>query len=134
MADYTGTNANIQWVHAGGTAVLSTDYRSVSVNPSIGLADTTAGADTDKTYIATIKDTTIEYAGLMQAGGTVIKAALAAGVGGTLILSSEGTASGKPKESYPAIAMGAKMLYPYDNVVEITCSFQKNGAVAETSW
>jgi len=131
MADYTGKNLYAAWVYSGGTVVLSTDFRTVSTAPTVGLADVTAGGDTDRTYIATIKDDVVSYAGLHQAAGTVLKTSLEAGTGGTLILGPEGTATGKPKESYPAIAMGAKMNYPYDNVVEISCDFQKNGARAD---
>jgi hypothetical protein len=42
----------------------------------------------------------------------------------------EGTASGKQKDIYPAIAMGAKINVPYADVVEISCTFQKNGPKA----
>ncbi len=134
MAEITGKDLNIQWAYSGGTVVLSTDFRTLSVNPSIDLAETTAGSDADKTYIATIKDTTIEYSGLYQAGGTALRNALEAGTGGTLIISPEGTTTGKSKESYPAIAMGAKMNIPYNEVVEISCTFQKNGAKADGKW
>lgn len=128
MAEITGKNLVAEWVHAGGTATLNTDYRTLSINPNIDLAETTAGADDDKTYIATIKDATIEWSGLYQSKGTALMTALEAGTGGTLIIYPEGTASGFPKESYPAIAMGAKMNVPYADVVEISCTFQKNGA------
>ena len=133
MSDYTGKDLYITWVHSGGTVVLSTDFRSVTTNPTVGLVNVTAGGDTDATYLATVKDATIEYSGLHQSGGTVLKAALAEGTNGTLNISPEGTASGKPKEAYPAISMGAKMSYPYSDAVEISCTFQKNGARVETS-
>ena len=133
MTEITGKNLKVDWIYTdgtvtGGTIVLNTDYRTLSINPSIDLADTTAGADNDKTYIATIKDATIEWSGLYQSKGTVLAAALEAGIGGTLVVYPEGTTSGNVKESYPAIAMGAKMTYPYADVVEISCTFQKNGA------
>lgn len=134
MTDYTGKNLYAEWVYSGGTVVLSSDYRTFSSAPTVGLADTTAGADADRTYIATIKDDVVSYAGLHQSAGTVLKSALEAGTGGTLVLAPEGTVAGKPKESYPAIAMGAKMNYPYDNVVEISCDFQKNGARADATY
>lgn len=133
MAEITGKNAYWTWVHTGGTVVLSTDYRTLSTNPTIGLADSTAGSDADRTYLVTVKDGTYDWSGLYQAAGTVLKAALREGTEGTLNLSPEGTASGKPKEAIPCIALGAKMNYQYDNVIEVTCSFQKNGAVVESS-
>lgn len=128
MAEITGKNLVAQWVSGGGTILLNTDFRTLSVNPNIDLAETTAGADDDKTYIATIKDATIEWSGLYQSKGTALVNALEAGTGGTLIIYPEGTASGNAKDSYPAIAMGAKTNFPYADVVEISCTFQKNGA------
>ncbi len=134
MAEITGKNLVATWAYSGGTVDLNTDFRTLSINPNIDLAETTAGADTDKTYIATIKDATIEWSGLYQSAGTALVSALEAGTGGTLIISPEGTTTGKSKESYPAIAMGAKMNIPYNEVVEISCTFQKNGAKADGKW
>ena len=128
MAEITGKNLVATWVYSGGTVDLNTDFRTLSINPNIDLAETTAGADTDKTYIATIKDATIEWSGLYQSAGTALVNALEAGTGGTLTVYPEGTASGKQKDVYPAIAMGAKINVPYADVVEISCTFQKNGA------
>ena len=127
MAEITGKNLVATWAYTGGTINLNTDYRTLSINPNIDLAETTAGADTDKTYIATIKDATIEWSGLYQSAGTALVNALEAGTGGTLTVYPEGTASGKQKDIYPAIAMGAKINVPYADVVEISCTFQKNG-------
>jgi hypothetical protein len=128
MAEYTGKDLYLAWIHSGGTLVLSTDYRSFGEAPSIGMVDASAGADTHRTYLTTLKDGTYDYAGVHQTAGTVLKAALTEGAYGTLIIGPEGTATGKPKDTVPAISMGAQMSYPYDNIVEISVSFQKNGA------
>ena len=130
MAEITGKNLVATWAYSGGTVNLNTDFRTLSINPNIDLAETTAGADTDKTYIPTIKDATIEWSGLYQSDGTALVSALEAGTGGTLTVYPEGTASGKQKDIYPAIAMGAKINIPYADVVEISCTFQKNGPKA----
>ena len=134
MSDYTGRNLYMTFIHPAGTVVLNTDYRSVNTDEQIDLVDVAAGSDTDRTYKIAIKDGSIAYAGLHQAAGTAIKQALEAGNIGTVILSPEGTASGKPKETYPVISMGAKMAYPYAGAVEVSCSFQKNGARADSAW
>ena len=133
MADITRKNAVLSWVYSGGTVALNTDFRNIGTDESVDLVMVAAGNDTDKTYLATLKDGVISYSGLLQANGTVIKQALEAGGVGTLIFSPEGTASGKPKETYPCISMGAKVAYPYDNVVEVSCDFQKNGARVDSS-
>ena len=127
MADYTGKDLDLSWVHSGGTVTLSTDYRSLGEATEIGLVDASAGADTYRTYLTTLKDGTFEYAGLHQTAGTVIKAALAPGTYGTLIIKPEGTATGKPSESVPCVISSRNMQYPYENVVEITATFQRNG-------
>ena len=128
MAEYTGKDMHISWVYSGGTVVLSSDYRTFGEAPTIGMVDASAGSDTYRTYLTTLKDGTFEYAGVHQTAGTVLKAALAAGTYGTLIVGPEGTAVGKPKMTVPAIAMGPQMSYPYDGIVEISVTFQQNGA------
>ena len=134
MADIVGKDMYISWAGSGGTVTLSTEYRTLSTNPSIGLVDVTAGADTDKTYIATVKDNTIDYAGLYQASGTAVTNALREGISGTLTIGPEGTVAGKSKEIYPAIVLGPKLNYPYSDVVEVSCTFQKSGAATYTVW
>ena len=124
----TGKDAVISWVWTGGTINLATDYRSISVKENVDTAETTAGADTHKTFLPTIKSSTIDYSGVFPTGGTVLYAALAAGMGGTLTVAPEGTAAGKVSHAYPAISMGATYDTPYADVVTVTCTFQGNGA------
>ena len=126
----TGKAAYINWVWSGGTVDLATDYRSVSIKENTDTAETTAGADTHKTYLPTIKSATIDYSGLFPSGtaGTALYAALAAGVQGTLTVAPEGTATGKVSHSYPAICMGATYDTPYADVVTVNVTFQSNGA------
>jgi hypothetical protein len=132
MPDFTGKDLNLQWIYSGGTVVLSTDYRTLSESKEMALVDASAGADTDRTYLTTLKDGTLEYAALHQTGGSVIKLALEPGTSGTLIVGPEGTAAGKPKESIPAIVSNRAVQYPYADVVEISATFQRNGSSAGT--
>lgn len=134
MVDYTGKDVYMTFIHPAGTVVLSGDFRTVNTAESVSLADSSAGADTDRTFIARIKEGNVSYSGLHQVAGTALKQALEAGNVGTVILSPEGTTGGNPKETYPVISMGAQMNYPYDNVVEVSCEFTKNGARADTAW
>ncbi len=55
----TGKSAYISWASSAGTIDLATDFRSVSIKENTDTAETTAGADTHKTYLPTIKSATI---------------------------------------------------------------------------
>ncbi len=132
MTRFTGKDLVANWVpSAGGTVSLAADRRSFSYNPSGDLVESTAGNDTHKEFLPTLKDTTVSYTGLMPVGGTALEDALKANTFGTLILQPEGTATGKRKYTIPAYAQGAKISFPYDNVVEITCDFQGSGTPTE---
>ena len=132
MPEYTGKDLRLDWIHAGGTITLSGDYRTLSESKEMALVDASAGADTDRTYLTTLKDGTLEFSALHQTGGSVLKAALEPGTFGTLIVGPEGTAAGKPKESIPAIVSNRTVQYPYDDVIEISATFQRNGSSAGT--
>jgi hypothetical protein len=127
MPEITGQNAFAQWIHSGGTVTLSSDYRQLNDQPSVDLVDFTAGNDTYKTYGVAHKDGQLSLTILAQAGGTVLISALAEGASGTIIFGEEGTAVGKPKTTFPAISMGPQRNTPYNNVVEISVTFQQNG-------
>lgn len=129
MAEYAGSALYLTWIHPGGTAVLSGDFRTFSTTPSVDYYESTAGADTDKTYLSGVKDRTISVSYVDQSDGTVTLDALEEGTQGTLVVSPEGTASTKRRETYPAISGGASRNEPYNNVVEISITFQGNGAV-----
>jgi len=129
MAEYTGKDLVINWFpSAGGTIALSGDYRALSYKPVVGLVKATAGSDTFESYLATVKDTTLEYTGVMQTAGTALEDALAEGTFGTLIIGPEGTASGKRKYTVPAFSMGGNFRWQYADTVEISCTFQGSGS------
>jgi hypothetical protein len=128
MAEYTGSALVASFITAGGTTILNTDYRTLTSDPTIGLVKASAGSDADETYLNTLKDGKYSYKGVAQTAGTALENALVEGTFGTLVIGREGTASGKPKETCPVFSMGAKFNFPYDNVVEISCDFQKSGA------
>lgn len=122
---YTGKNLYITY---GGT-VISGDQRTLSWDYSVDTADTTAGADNDKSYIATIRDVTISVT-ILDNGtdGSAVRRALAVGGTGELIFAPEGTASGKPKYGCGVICQSLSTEYPYDGEVEFEVEFQRSGA------
>ena len=127
MANYAGSALYMEWIHPGGTVVLSGDFRTFSSSPNVDLYEASAGADTHKSYLPGIKDNTIQIGLVEQASGTVLLAALREGIQGTLIVGPEGTVATRAKETYPAICMGANRSQPYNNVPELSITFQQNG-------
>lgn len=124
MSHYKGNNL---YVSFGGT-VISGDQRSLSKTGSVDTVDTTAGADTDKSYLTTLRDATFELTILDNGGdGSAVRRALAEGNGGTLIYGPEGTAAGKPKYECYALVTAFNTEYPYAGEVEFTVSLQKSG-------
>jgi hypothetical protein len=129
MPTITGKDLDIRWIYSGGTIVLSGDYTQFTDTPSVELLDESAGADEHRTYVARLKDRTMSFSARHQSGGTAILSALDEGTSGTLIWSPEGTATGKAKNTVAAISQGASINIPYANLVEISCTFQGNGAL-----
>jgi hypothetical protein len=124
----------LQWIYSGGTVALNGDYRTCSWTPSVSNTETTAGSDTHQTFLPTVKNATASIGMVAQTGGTAMIAALAAGNSGTLIIGPEGTASGKPKITFPSFSNGAQFTYPYAGTVEFTCSFTETAAYTEGSY
>jgi len=133
MATITGKDLYLSWIHSSGTVVLSTDYTQFTDTPSVELLDESAGSDEYRTYVARLKDSSYAFSARYQSVGTVLVNALAMGGSGTLIYHPEGTAAGKPKRTIPAIAQGASINIPYAGLVEISCTFQGNGAPTDAT-
>jgi hypothetical protein len=128
---YTGKDLYAEFICAAGTIVLTGDQRSLSVDREVDLADITAGNESDKSYLATIKDGTAEMEILDQASavGTGLEAAMPEGTSGTLIYAPKGTTGGYPKRGWAAYVKSLSVEYPYSDVVAYRLSFQKTGAV-----
>lgn len=136
MAEYSGKNLYIKFTYAtskngtaAGTVTLSGNQRTMSVNRSLDTADVSAGADTHKSYIQTLEDTTISLTMLDDGtAAATIRAAIAPGNWGTLEFGPEGTTTGKPKYTLPVHVTSFSTEYPYDGEVEYDISFQGDGA------
>jgi len=115
--------------------LLHGDFTVFDYSPSIDLVDQSAGVDTNKTYLTTLKDgkasLTTNFQSGTAVGGTASFSRVYEGASGTVVWSPEGTAAAKPKYTIPAIAMGAVFSYPYAGLVEAKCDFQQNGARVE---
>lgn len=134
MAEFIGNGLVCQWIDASGTAIITANYQKVTETPSIELIDVTAGADAAKVYLASFKDYKVNVSGLEDTGGTIGALAgtrLAPGASGTLIVGPEGTASGKPKRTYPVLSMGITRNYAFAGAAEFSVDFQGWGTVTE---
>ncbi len=128
MTAYAGSSLYTQWIHPGGTTVLSGDFRTFTLTPTINLYDETAGADSHAQYIPGLKNATCSFSCVQQASGTALYTACTEGTQGTLIVGPEGTATGKQKITIPAISMGVTWNQPYNELVTIDIPFQESGA------
>lgn len=135
MTAYVGKDLDVKWIDASGTVQLNGDFTAFDYTPSIDLVDQSAGSDTNKTYLTTLKDGKASLTANFQAGtavgGTASFSRLYEGASGTVVWSPEGTAATKPKYTIPALAMGAVFSYPFAGLVEAKCDFQQNGARVE---
>ena len=134
MAEFTGTNLLLSWIWSGGTVTLGGDYRTVSWNPTVAYADISAGNDTHVGRLTTLKDATAAVTLVDSSPGTATYAALGAGVAGTLIISPEGTASGKRKITFPCFSDGAVPSYTYNDTTTISVNFTGNGAYTDGAY
>lgn len=128
-----GPTMVLQWIYSGGTLNLAADYRACSWNPGVDYVEASAGADTQHSRLASLKDgkASITLAG--QTGGTQVIAALQPGTGGTLIIGPEGTATGKRKITFPSYSDGVQTDMPYADLVVLTCGFSGAGS-ALAAW
>lgn len=125
-----GQNAYISFK---GVAI-NADYRSWNIEETIDTVDSTAGSETDKSYIPTLKDGTAE---LMYAytgtAGTVYVTNFVVGTEGALLYGPEGTATGKPKGGFSnAIVVSHSKPHEYNGLIVRTVKFQKSGTASFT--
>ena len=131
MAEFTGTGLLLSWITTYGTTTLGSDYRTVNWNPTVAYADISAGSDTHVGRLTTLKDATAAVTLVDSSGGTAIYTPLGAGIGGTLIIQPEGTASGKRKITFPCFSDGAVPTYTYNDTTTISVNFTGNGAFTD---
>jgi hypothetical protein len=94
-----------------------------------------AGTETAKSYITGQKDFTAQYSGLYQANGTAsagtasYSSAFGIGQVGTVVVQSEGTATGKPKWTFPVFCTSDPVTsLAYAELIMVNIAWQGNGA------
>jgi len=132
MAEFiAGQSMVLNWIYSAGTVSLGGDFRTCTWTPAIETVDTTAGNDAFAYSLPSIKSAKASITLVEQSAGTILNAALDAGVQGTLIIQPEGTATGKRKITMPAFSDGASYDYPYKDVAAISCGFTGNAPYTE---
>lgn len=129
MPAFSGKDLNIQWINPAGTIDLSGDFRQLQYNTTSDLIDQTAGADAVKTYLPSLKDSQVQLTAIYQSGGTALLDQVADGTQGTLLVSPQGTTATYRKITIPAIVASRNFAQPYADVVELSVTFQGNGAI-----
>lgn len=130
MPGITGTAL---YVIFGGN-VLDTDYRSFGPSEEIGTVDQSAGADTERTYLTTLKDGTASMTIVIQADDTTTWGYLVPGTEGSLEWGEEGTAAGEPRHYVNAIVTGRDKTIEYADLVVADLTFQYSGAVTDDTY
>lgn len=129
MAHYTGQDLYIRYISSGGTVVINTDYRSLTVNYNQNTADTTAGADEWVSAKPTTKamDVSVEFISGNDATARQLRSIMLQNQEGTLEWGIEGTATGAPKEVWPVIWTSMSDNESYDAEVTHSVAFMGNG-------
>lgn len=115
-----------------GAVAITADFREFTVSPTIDTVDKTAGSETDKSYIPTLKDATatLTYA-YSGSAGTAISTKFQIGTEGALLWGVEGTATGKPKGGWQnAIVTAHDKPVVYNDLIVRTVTFQKSGTAS----
>lgn len=135
--EIVGANAYFQWTYAtskggavAGTVTLQGRYRKFDFKRDIGEARITAGADTDESFLTTIKDKEADMTILYQGtAGSALHRALATGNWGSLIWGLEGTATGQPKHGMVAFIKSFSEDPDFEKEVELKVNFKGSGAM-----
>lgn len=111
---------------------INCNSRNFTSNIEIGLADATTACDTARVYEQTMEDGSADATFLMQSaatGSTTVPILCNPGEEGSLIWGPDGNATGEPRRTVNAIVKSYSESFPYDDVQEISVSWQFSGAV-----
>jgi hypothetical protein len=130
MAEYVGSTLYLKF----GSTTLQADFRSFEPNETIDTVDSSAGSDTFKTKLSTLKDGKATVELVDQTGGSALWTAVVPGASGTLEWGPEGTAVGKPRHYCDAIVTGRTKTIPYSDIVVLKVEWAMAGAVTDTAY
>lgn len=115
------------YVSFQGVAIAA-DYRNFDVEMTMDTVEKSAGSETAKSYIPTLKDGTAKltyaYSGT---AGTAYTSLLRVGQAGTLLWGPEGNGIGKPKGGVQAIVINQTKPMAYNDLITRSVTFQFSG-------
>lgn len=117
MARLTGKNLVVTF----GGQTISGDQRTFEFDHEEEQADASAGSDTYRTFIPTLRVINPKMEIILKdfASGSALMNVLDIGQEGTLVWSPEGTATGKPRWGIVARVSKAGQSYPFDDVAMV---------------
>jgi hypothetical protein len=122
MAGQEGSSFAVEF---GGTT-LETDFRAASTDEMSELIDDTAGSDSNRHYLAGVKDGTMTLTIVRQSSDSSTWDAVAPGTSGTLVWSGAGDGT----NTVDALVESRSNSIDYGDVVTADVTFQFIGAVS----
>lgn len=122
----TGKNLVVEF----GTLALTTNGRAFSVTMEQEQADATAGADTYRVFVPTVKtvSASIELLMARDEAGEALIAAVQPGTAGALMWYPDGKVVGKPVWGFTATVSKADQSLPFDDVAVLNVEFVNTGS------
>jgi len=130
MAALTGSGLYVLF----GTTELTTDYRSFGATETGGVIDASAGADTARTYLTTLKDGSATLSAVWQTGAAALWAAVAPTTSGTLRWGESGSHQGSPSHSVVAFVTERRLSGGYADLMMADISWQFSGTVVDSTF
>lgn len=130
MAGFAGADLFLDF---GGT-VLNTDFRAFNQTETGDVVDQSAGADTGRTYLTTLKDGTATATIVIQAADTNTWDALVPLTSGTLMWAEEGSGAGTQVHTVWAMVIERRKSMAYADLIVADLSWQFSSAVVDTKF
>lgn len=126
----TANSAVITWTPDGGSAVqLEGDFTTFSFDDTIDTEDATAGNETDRCFVPTIRS--VEGSITIYDAKQTYKGDIQPGQKGVLNMKPDGTGSGLEEVECTAYMTGYSEEFPFDGLLEIELSWTRSGAWAK---
>ena len=127
MAALTGSGLYVIF----GSTELTDDYRSFGQTETGGVVDASAGADTTRTYLTTLKDGTATLSAVWQTGAAALWAAVAPLTSGSLRWGESGSYQGSPCHSVASFVTERRKSAGYADLIMADISWQFSGTVVD---